>query len=429
MDRDVGVTPDLADHRITTVGPGWARTSVNAPIFRKDALTSDGTHQYVAFYDDDMALVVARRTLGDTRWDCTATGFAGRPRDAHNAISLIVDDSGCLHLAWDHHDSPLRYARSVSPGALAFGPEEPMLDRDEAAVTYPEFHPLPSGDLLFAYRDGESGDGTLLLNRYDAVSGTWSRAHGRLLDGEGERSAYWQLHVDAVGTVHLSWIWRESLDVATNHDIHYARSTTGGESWTDVHDHPLRTPITARNTPPIWPVAQGSNLINQTSLVADHEGTPSIATYFRAAEGGVTDIHVITFDSPSRRWTAEAVTQRTGDFSLRGVGTKSVPISRPQIVAERRRGQHWLHVLYRDDDIGEGAVLASSNRSAGTTWTSTPLPGGPLDRWEPNIDSRLWRSRGQLHVYLQQVGQLDQEGVDEQQPATDVRVLEVALPG
>lgn len=39
---------DVPTHRVMSVGPGWARTSVNAPIFRKDALTSDDTHQYTS---------------------------------------------------------------------------------------------------------------------------------------------------------------------------------------------------------------------------------------------------------------------------------------------------------------------------------------------------------------------------------------------
>jgi hypothetical protein len=32
-------------------------------------------------------------------------------------------------------------------------------------VTYPEFHALPGGDLLFLYRDGGSGGGNLAMNR------------------------------------------------------------------------------------------------------------------------------------------------------------------------------------------------------------------------------------------------------------------------
>ena len=36
---------------IIDVGPGWAGNSVNAVVFRKNALASDGAHQYIAYYE------------------------------------------------------------------------------------------------------------------------------------------------------------------------------------------------------------------------------------------------------------------------------------------------------------------------------------------------------------------------------------------
>ena len=52
-----------------------------------------------------------------------------------------------------------------------------------------------------------------------------------LLDGQGQRNAYWQVAIDPQGSVHLSWVWRETPDVATNHDLGYAKSTDGGLTW------------------------------------------------------------------------------------------------------------------------------------------------------------------------------------------------------
>jgi len=431
-DAGTGATaapPVPAPHRLSTVGAGWARTSVNAPIFRKDALTSDAVEQYAAWYDDDAQVIVARRRLDDDAWTSQATGFSGRPRDAHNSISLMLDGDGYLHLAWDHHDDPLHYARSVAPGGLVFSPPEPMLGTEEDRVTYPEFLALPCGDLLFAYRHGRSGDGVLVLDRYAIATRTWSRVQDALLDGQGERSAYWQLHADAAGTVHLSWLWRDSEDVTSNHDLHYARSTTGGASWSDVRDVPATLPITASNAPPILAVPPGRNLINQTSLTADPEGAPAIAFYFRPAEGAITDIHVLSLESGTDAWRLERVSRRGSDFELTGPGTKSLPLSRPQIVHETRGRQRWLHVVYRDAEQDDRAVLASSERTVpAPTWTRSVLPGGPLDRWEPSFDSRLWRDHARLHLYLQRVGQVDREGVDEDYPPTPVRVLEVTLP-
>ena len=192
---------------------------------------------------------------------------------------------------------------------------------------------------------------------------------------------------------------------------------------------PATLPITAGNAPPVLAVPPGRNLINQTSLTADPEGVPAIAFYFRPAEGAITDIHVLSFEHGTGPWRLERVSRRGTDFELAGPGTKSLPISRPQIVHETRGRQRWLHVIYRDAEQHDRAVLASSERTVTEpTWTRSVLPGGPLDRWEPSFDSRLWRDHDRLHLYLQRVGQVDREGVDDDYPPTPVRVLEVALP-
>ena len=98
-------------------------------------------------------------------------------------------------------------------------------------MTYPEFYCLSGGDLLFAYRSGSSGRGNLVLNRYSLKEKSWSRVQDVLIDGEDQRNAYWQLYVDEQGTIHLSWVWRETWMVETNHDLCYARSSDNGVTW------------------------------------------------------------------------------------------------------------------------------------------------------------------------------------------------------
>jgi hypothetical protein len=106
-----------------------------------------------------------------------------------------------------------------------------MVGVDEGSVSYPEFYRTPNGDLLFCYRDGGSGRGDLVINRYQVDSGAWTRLHSNLISGEGKRNAYWQAFLDHHGTMHVSWVWRESPDVASNHDMAYARSRDGGQTW------------------------------------------------------------------------------------------------------------------------------------------------------------------------------------------------------
>ena len=85
-----------------------------------------------------------------------------------------------------------------------------MTGVDEGNVTYPEFYPLSGGDLLFVYRSGSSGRGNLVMNRYSLKEHKWTRVQDILIDGENKRNAYWQLYVDEKGTIHLSWVWRET---------------------------------------------------------------------------------------------------------------------------------------------------------------------------------------------------------------------------
>jgi hypothetical protein len=43
--------------------------------------------------------------------------------------------------------------------------------------------------------------------------------------------------------------------------------------------------------------------------------------------------------------------------------------------------------------------------------------------WEPSFDTELWRTRGELHLFLQAVRQVDGEGAADV-PPSKVRVLQ-----
>ena len=150
----------------------YAGSSVNV-VAGAQPLYTDSVHQYAAFYNADARLMLAKRRLGEDDWDTSVTSFTGNVKDAHNSISLIVDGEGYLHLAWDHHNNPLNYAVSEQPGSLSLK-RTSMLDDRQSSVTYPQFLRLPSGDLLLSYRDGGSGKGNLVLNRYHTKTASGS---------------------------------------------------------------------------------------------------------------------------------------------------------------------------------------------------------------------------------------------------------------
>ena len=403
--------------RVVDVGEGWADNSVNAVVFRRNSLASHAGVQYIAFYDKDARVVLGKRRQGASEWQLHPTQYRGNARDAHNSISIIVDGKGILHAAWDHHNNRLHYARGTAPGALALGAEEQMTGRDEASVSYPEFYRRPDGSLLFLYRDGGSGRGNLVVNRYDPAAGNWQRLQENLISGEGQRNAYWQAFPDASGTLHLSWVWRESPDVASNHDLAYARSRDGGQTWERSSGERYALPITAASAEYAVRIPQHSELINQTSMSADSKGNPVIASYWRDAGSQVPQYRVVAHDG--KAWSSHDTGFRKTPFSLSGQGTKAIPVSRPQILV--RGTSVWL--LFRDAERGGKASVACTTDLQQGVWQLRDLAGGDLGAWEPSFDTGLWQQQGQLNLYLQPVRQADAEGITSAGP-TRVGVLE-----
>jgi len=412
----VGPPVAAEEPRLVPVADGWARNSINATIFRRNSIASHDGQQVVAFYDAAGHVVLARRRLESVAWDVQRTRYKGNVADAHNSISVMFDGSGVLHMAWDHHVSPLRYVRSTQKGSLELSDPLPLTGENEQKVTYPEFHRLPDGNLLLAYRDGSSGRGNLVLKHYDTKTRRWSTRHLDLVSGEGRRNPYWQMAVDARGVVHLSWVWRESPDVASNHDLGYAKSSDGGKTWrrSDGSLYPL--PITAATAEYAWKIPQQSELINQTSMCADARGRPYVATYWRPEGGPIPQYMVVHHDGSS--WKASQVTRRSAPFSLSGGGTKRIPISRPQIVAARTR----VFVIFRDEERASRVSVAETDDPA-RGWSVRDLTDAALGSWEPSFDTELWARSKRLHLFVQNVGQGDGETL-ESLPPQPVSVLE-----
>ena len=149
------------------VGKGWAGNSINTVVFRKNSLASFKDVQFIAFYDAEGYVVIGKRNLKDTVWQLQKTIYKGNIKDAHNCISIAVDGEGYLHMAWDHHNNQLHYCKSVTPLSLELTSQMSMIGPAENKLSYPEFHKLPNGNLLFLYRDGGSGNGNLVINSYD----------------------------------------------------------------------------------------------------------------------------------------------------------------------------------------------------------------------------------------------------------------------
>ncbi len=404
----------------TYVGEGWSANSINTVKFRKNALTTSGNYQFVAYYDADSHLVLGKRKLQSKKWEILKSAYKGHTKDAHNSISIAIDGNGFVHVSWNHHDTKLRYVKSVKPYGLELGSEMQMTGLLEDKVTYPEFYNLPNGNLLFCYRSGQSGRGNLVLNSYDVNKDTWKQLQHNLIDGENKRSAYWQTCIDTKGVIHISWVWRETWDVSTNHDICYARSKDGGVTWEKSTGERYNLPITLASAEQAWKIPQNSNLINQTAMSTDAHGNPFIASYWN--ENDITQYQIVYLKDNA--WQKINTGFRTTTFTLGGGGTKKIPISRPDIFINDFNKQTYINLLFRDEERQNKVSLAYASLNNRTEWNVKDLSETSVGEWEPNYDINLWNSKKELDVFVQNVIQIDGEGVAETK-ASKVRVLKV----
>ena len=406
------------------VDSGWASNSVNTVVFRKNSLCTYKNTQYISFYNKEGFVMLGKRIHGTTKWDLQTTKFKGDVTDAHRSISIITDGDGYLHLAWNHHGNKLHYSKNIAPGSLQMTVEMPMTGIAETNVTYPEFYYLENGNLLFLYRDGQSGEGNLVVDRYNTSEKKWEQLHRNLIDGEKQRNAYWQACVDAKGTIHLSWVWRESPDVASNHDMCYAQSADGGVTWQTSNSEKYSLPITAATAEYVCHIPQKSELINQTSMYADESGHPFIASYWKDKGDSIPQYHVAYKTGNS--WMIQNTGFRKLKFSLSGTGTKRIPVSRPQIISFKKGSSNAVLLIFRDEERGNVVSAAINSNIHFNNWQLKDLTAGAVGSWEPTYDTGLWKQKKQLHLFVQYTDQKDGEGKADILPQP-VQVLEVKI--
>lgn len=263
------------------IGPVWAGHPVGFSLLTyKD-------HQFVAYYDDERRMTVAARRLGENEWH-----FARLPQkvgwDSHNSIVMTVDDDGYLHLSGNMHCVPLVYFRTTKPLDITTFERIPvMVGSEEQRCTYPAFFRGASNELIFTYRDGSSGNGNQIYNRYDLKTKTWKRLlDSPLTSGEGKMNAYLNGPVRGPdGYFHLCWVWRDTPDCATNHDLSYARSKDLVR-WEKSDGTALALPITIETAEVVDPVPPGGGMINgNTKIGFDSKRRPVIAYHKFDAEG------------------------------------------------------------------------------------------------------------------------------------------------
>ncbi len=259
------------------------------------------------------------------------------------------------------------------------------------------------------------------MNEYDLNKQQWSRTQSKLLDGEGQRNVYWQICMDRRDNIYVSWVWRESRYVESNHDVCYAVSKNSGFDWFDSTGSAYTMPITISNAEIAWNIPQNSELINQTSMTTDKSGNPFIATYWRSENSKKPQYRIIYNDGYN--WHQSQVGNRTTPFSLSGARTKRIPVARPRMVVDDKGKAMYL---FRDVERNEVVSMYYCKDIKNSEWEVMDLTDFPVEAWEPTIDVDRWKRDGVLDIYVLKSYQEDGEVMVENAEAEMAYVLEIA---
>ncbi len=445
------ISDSTVEAQALTIQGGFGQ-AINGLAFQQDAVVTHGSHQYVGYYDGDRHVCLARRRLPAGAWKVVRfPDYDFKSNDAHNTISIgICPQDGTIHVAFDHHGHPLHYRRSrqgvaTDPGAETwdtslFGPTTSELEAGKPIrITYPRFWQTPDGGLQFCYRRGGSGNGDRMLVDYDPGTGTW--AHTRQIDShEGlfedamgpsnSRCSYPNGYgYGPAGNLHATWVWREGSQ-GSNHDLMYAYSTDGGDTWRNNEGQVLTEPA--------------------------HVNSPSITVARISRQYGLMNTHGQAVDSQGR---VHVVMWHCTDASLAAAGSKpgeqrwGPPSARRYHHYWRDRDGLWHHgelppvagnrpkvFIDADDNAyvicgvrGSGATLADGHLHregdlviAGATaasnwgdWRILHREKGPFVN-EMLGDLHRWKSEAVLSVMVQ-------ESPEKAHEPTALRILDYAI--
>ncbi|MDP6545393.1 MAG: BNR repeat-containing protein [Phycisphaerae bacterium] len=317
-------------------------------------LLTSGQRQYVAYYDEQHRMTVAFRTLDAKTWKYQILP----PRvgwDSHNGVTMALDDDGYIHLSGNMHCVPLIYFRMSKPWDItSFERIKAMTGKNERRCTYPHFMRGGKGEFIFHYRDGGSGNGNEIYNIYDRKTKTWRKLLDRpLTDGRGKMNAYMigpGLGPD--GYFHMTWVWRNTPDCATNHDVSYARSKDLVQ-WETITGRAIQLPIRLDTKGLIVdPVPVKGGIINGAGRAGFDSQKRVLISYHKFDSNGKTQVYIARFEGG--KWKSYQVSKWDYRWYFKGYGSiiheigVGAPVAAPGGL---------LHVPFRHPKQGRGRLV------------------------------------------------------------------------
>ncbi|MEA3213221.1 MAG: hypothetical protein QOE70_6278 [Chthoniobacter sp.] len=437
----------------TIASDAYATGDVNSCAVGLNNITSDGTFQFVAYYDSSRTIQIARRTLGASTWQTFSSGYtvsATDIADDHDVVGIAVDSAGKLHMSWNMHNVSLNYAISSAPvttptlSSIAWTTQTaanaptlfPSGGTTTNEVTYPQFYKIPgSSNLLFTYRNGGagggSGNGNQFFNVYTPATNTWTN---RLVINGEQTSVNGYLNSLAYTSSNnllMSWTWRAAPSWQTNSNVMFAQSPDNGTSWFRQGGTTAYTlPIIQSGTPVssvaqvIKSIPQNSSLINQTSMTVDHDDNPLIGTFWTpnwnvATSSGDPNRQYMLVYYTGTQWATSQVSRRTSDTAIDSNANAPFvrDLGRPIVLTD---DQGRVLMVTRSTDSGMGAfanVATTDNeivvyyntteslRSATPDgWRTITIDTANMGSWEPTYDANLWQSQRKLSLFYEPMG-------------------------
>ncbi|HXU01637.1 MAG TPA: BNR repeat-containing protein [Polyangia bacterium] len=334
------------------------------------SLVTTPTRQYVAYYDTNRDMTVAQRALTSDTWTFTrlptTVGW-----DSHNYIAMDLDSGGFIHVSGNMHAVPLIYFRGAQANEAGSLSGATMVGSNESSCTYPLFFHDTANNLVFNYRDGSSGSGNHIFNIYNTGTKTWRRLlNAPFTDGQGARNAY------PVGPVlgpdafwHMVWVWRETPDAETNHDLSYARSRDLVQ-WQTAAGTNLTLPITLATSDIVDPVPQNGGMINNNTKVGFDAQNRPIVAYHKFDSAGNTQLYNARFENG--KWVPHKTSSWNYRWAFSGQGTLvfEIQVEPVKVDAAGNLTQRWYHAQYG----GWNAFALDPTTLAATAMLGRSLP-------------------------------------------------------
>lgn len=332
---------------ISGIGPCCADFTVEYALLVKDKF-------YVAYYNEHHCITVASRAEEETTWQIsypTGEWLADKNRymhqtefDSHNYLTLAMDNQGHLHLSGNMHKDKMVWFRSTRPYNIHSLAQGTMTGIREESATYPLFFQGANGELLFRYRDGESGNGDDIYNRWNAAKQRWERLLEQpLLSGSGLRNAYARLPIIGPDRHwHMIWMWRDTPHCETCHDLSYARSPDM-INWFTHTGQPCPLPITLERGDIVDPAQIQQGLINMSQNIGFDSQGRVLITWHRYDANGFSQAWIARADHNG--WRTRQISNWDFRWDFRGMGSipPDVILSAPQCKAHTLSVTFQLH--------------------------------------------------------------------------------------